>query len=188
MAIVKPVASIGIQSTFFFPDPEALHAKDSWHVSLRATRNAPGGLCSINSMGKAPVGKKNLWQKIKYFLRQTFCASNRFAYVDRSTPRAAAFDLRAIKKSIPGDLVYFEAGNKIRKLERERHLLYSLYDHYVEAPTKRGDTLAQIDEIKQTNQSLLDDCITLKAALGDDHSRGLGLDVFIAGFRSLTTG
>ncbi|MBK5418393.1 hypothetical protein [Pseudomonas sp. TH31] len=63
MATVKPVARIGIPSTFAFPDPEALHAKDSWPDSLRWSANVPGDLCAISSKGKASENKKTCGKK-----------------------------------------------------------------------------------------------------------------------------
>lgn len=114
MATVKPVARIGIPSTFAFPDPEALHAKDSWPDSLRWSANVPGDLCAISSKGKASENKKNLWQKIMYLLRRRFCASNRFAYVNRSTTRAVSFDLPAIKNQLREIQPILKPGTKYR--------------------------------------------------------------------------
>ncbi|MBN3965951.1 hypothetical protein IMW75_11765 [Pseudomonas gregormendelii] len=184
MATAKPVANIGIQSKSSFPDPEAEHAKDSWTASLKGSRNAPGSLYSISSKCKVSDDEKNLWQKIVYFLRHTFCASNRFFHVDRSTPRAVSFDVLAIKKSIPGDPVHIDARGKIQTLDQECCLLHAHYEHFANASTTGDHSSSKMREIRQTNQSLLDDCIKLKAALGKKSSHDIGLDVLITAYQS----
>lgn len=185
MVTVKPTADTSISSTFFFPNPEALHAKDSWPASLMGSSNAPGSLCSISSKGQAADDKKKLWQKIMFFLRRTFCASNRFAYVGRSTPRKVSFDVPAIKKSIPGDPVQDEARDKIKTLDKELRLLQLHYKKYAEASPKGDHSLLQMCEIRQTSQSLLNDCIILKDALGIDSASDIGLADLIAAYQSL---
>ncbi|MBK5418392.1 hypothetical protein [Pseudomonas sp. TH31] len=105
--------------------------------------------------------------------------------MNRSTTRAVSFDLPAIKKSTPGDPAHLEARNKIQMLDKERRLLHLRYKPYAETPIPDGHALTKKCEIRQTNQSLLDDCYKLKVALGNDRSRTIGLDALITACQSL---
>lgn len=181
MGTVMHVTNMGTPGTYR-PADESLGARTVLQPALSSTNNVSGKLSSIGQVGAPKKRAETTGQKIISFLKARL--PDQVAYIRKSSLVPTRFNVSAIIRSTPGDLVILEATTNINKLRADFRLLQSHFEFF-DSESNRLFAFGKMCEIDDTVQSSLKEAQKLKRSLSAVHISAIGLDTLIEEYESL---
>lgn len=178
------VANMGTSGTYR-PADESLSARTVLQPALSSANNVCDSLSSICKANATKKRAETTGQKIINFLKARL--PDQVTYIGKSSLVPTRFNLSAITRSTPGDLVCLEATTKINKLRADFCLRQSHFEHF-DSESKVLDAFGKMCEIYDTAQSSLKEAQKLKGSLSAVHISAIGLDKLIEEYESLGKG
>ena len=146
MGTVTHVPSMGTPGNYR-PADEPLSAERVLQRALSSTKNVCSSLSSISKAGATKKRAATTGQKIINILKNV-------THIGKSSPVPTRFNLSAVTRSTPGDLVSLEATTNINKLRADFRLFQSQFEHF-DSTVEKLHAFGKMCEIYETAQSSL---------------------------------